>query len=113
MFKNGHGKSAVGVDLGGLYALSSRFRAGLSFENANRPDMGLSQTLRLPMITRIGAVFDKTYSKISVEVSQRTYLQSQSDTRLHFGGERQWGFKRYGLLSLRGGAGVGGGIFVK
>jgi hypothetical protein len=41
-------------------------------------------------------------------VSQRTSLAGQSDTRLHLGGDRQWGFKRFGLLSLRGGAGLGG-----
>lgn len=108
VFKNGHAKSALGVDLGALYAVLPRLRVGLSLANANRPDLGLTDDNRLPMVTRLGAVYDKTYVKLSADVSQRQYLAGQSDTRLHLGGERQWGFRRYGLLSLRGGVGVGG-----
>lgn len=108
VFQSGHGKSALGVDLGSLYAVLPRVRVGLSLENVNRPDLGLTQKDPLPMVTRLGAVYDKTYSKLGVEVSHRTFLSDQSDTRLHLGGERQWGFKRYGLLSLRGGAALGG-----
>lgn len=108
VFQNGHQKSALGIDVGALYALVPRVRLGMSLENVNRPDLGLSQADSLPMVTRVGAVYDKTYIKLSGEVSQRTSLAGQSDTRLHLGGERQWGFKRFGLLSLRGGAGLGG-----
>lgn len=108
VFQGGHRTSALGVDLGALYAVVPRIRLGLSLENVNRPDLGLTQSDRLPVVTRLGAVYDKTYVKLSGEVSQRTYLAGQSDTRLHLGGERQWGFKRFGLLSLRGGGGAGG-----
>jgi hypothetical protein len=108
VFQNGHEKSALGIDLGTLYALFPRVRVGLSLENVNRPDLGLVQKNPLPMVTRLGAVYDKTYGKVGAEVSHRTFLSGQSDTRLHLGGERQWGFKRYGLLSLRGGAAMGG-----
>jgi hypothetical protein len=108
VFQNGHEKSALGMDLGFLYAVLSDVRVGVSLENANRPNVGLTQDDRLPMITRLGAVYDKTYSKIAVDLSQRTVLEGQSDTRLHLGGERQWGFKRFGLLSVRAGGGVGG-----
>jgi hypothetical protein len=108
VFQSGHQSSAVGVDLGFLYAVVPRVRVGLSLENVNRPDLGLMQADRLPMVTRFGAVYDKTYVKLSGDISQRTYLEGQSDTRLHLGGERQWGFKRFGLLSLRGGVGAGG-----
>lgn len=108
VFQSGHQKSALGVDLGALYAVVPRVRLGLSLENVNRPDLGLTQADRLPMVTRFGAVYDKTFIKLSGEVSHRTYLAGQSDTRLHLGGERQWGFKRFGLLSLRAGAAAGG-----
>lgn len=108
VFQNGHEKSALGVDLGSLYAVIPQVRVGLSLANVNRPDMGLTQKDPLPMVTRLGAVYDKTYSKLGLEVSHRTFLSGQSDTRLHLGGEREWGFKRFGLLSLRGGAALGG-----
>ncbi|MBL8022876.1 MAG: hypothetical protein JNK54_01145 [Elusimicrobia bacterium] len=108
VFQNGHSKSALGMDLGALYAVLPRFRVGLSVGNVNRPDLGLTQDNRIPLVTRLGAVYDKTYVKLSAGVSQRKYLTSQTDTRLHLGGERQWGFRQYGLLSLRGGVGVGG-----
>lgn len=108
VFQGGHGASALGIDLGSLYAVLPRLRVGLSLENVNQPDLGLMQKDPVPMVTRLGTVFDKTYSKVGLEVSHRRFLSGQSDMRLHLGGERQWGFKRFGLLALRGGAAVGG-----
>lgn len=108
VFQSGHSKKAVGVDIGALYAAFPRVRVGLALANVNQPDLGLVQKDRLPLVTRLGVVYDKTYSKLSAEVSHRTFLEGQADTRIHLGGERQWGFKRFGLLSLRGGAGAGG-----
>lgn len=108
VFLNGHSKTALGVDLGALYTILPDIRLGLSLLNANRPDLGLVSDDRLPMITRLGAVYDKKLLKVTADLTHRTFLTGQADTRLQLGGERLWAFKRYGMLAVRGGAGVGG-----
>lgn len=108
VFQGGHGANAWGLDLGALYVLTPRLRVGMSLANLNRPDLGLVNDEKLPLLTRVGVAFQPKHMKVSADVSRRTYLNSDADNRLHLGLEREWMFRRYGLLSVRGGAGFGG-----
>ncbi|MBK8872102.1 MAG: hypothetical protein IPN19_13975 [Elusimicrobia bacterium] len=107
LFKDGNSKKAFGADLGALYALTGRLRLGMAIANVNQPDLGLAQSDRLPLVLRGGLAYDKTFSRVSLEVTRRSYLEKEADTRFHFGGERQWAFRRFGLLSLRAGGALG------
>jgi hypothetical protein len=107
VFQNGHSASALGVDLGALYALFPTVKLGLSLMNINRPDLGLTSDDRLPFTARFGAAYDKDSLKVAADFLRRSYLDSTADNRLQLGAERSWAFRRYGILAVRGGAGMG------
>ncbi len=111
VFLNGHSAQALGADVGALYRLTTSVRLGLAVLNANRPNLGLTQDNRLPLVARFGAAYEPKFMKASADITRRTYLNNEADNRLHLGVERGWLFRRYGTLFLRGGAGFGGGDY--
>jgi|GEM_PF-3334086 len=106
IFSGGKSASNLGVDVGGLLAINSTVFLGLSVLNINRPDMSLSSGDRLPMTTRLGTSFQTDFLKMNADIT-RTLTSGEKDTRFLLGGERSWAFRRFGLLSIRGGAGIG------
>lgn len=57
VFKNGYGKTAIGVDLGAYIPFSRAYSAGVMFKNINRPDTGLADKSILPLITKVGGCY--------------------------------------------------------
>lgn len=108
VFQGGHGATAVGLDVGALYQLFPQWRLGLALANLNRPDLGLANDEKLPLIARMGVAYQPKFMTVSADLTRRTFLNSRPDNRIHLGVERGWLFRRYGTLSLRGGAGFGG-----
>lgn len=107
VFAGGNSASALGVDLGGLFALTSTVKMGLSILNVNRPDLGLVQDNRLPLVTRLGASYSTGRLKAAMDLSRSEFLNDNVDTRLHMGAERLWLFRQYGVLGVRAGGAFG------
>lgn len=107
VFNGGRSASALGVDLGALYTLLPGIRTGLSFQNLNRPDLGLATDDRLPLVTRWGVAYDKNDLRVAADLTRGAFLTGRNDHRLLLGAERRWLLRRYGLLSVRGGVGFG------
>ncbi len=108
VFSGGKSAQKASFDLGALMKPLPNLSVGGSLENVNTPDMGLAASDRVPMVTRLGAAYDFPFLKAQMDLSRRRYLQAEADNRLMAGVERAWLFNRYGQLTVRGGAGVGG-----
>jgi hypothetical protein len=96
------------VDLGALYQIQPRLRAGLALLNLNQPDIGLVNSQPLPMVTRLGVVYEPKFMKAAADLTRRAAFDGSADTRLNLGAERGWLFRRYGTVSVRGGVAFGG-----
>jgi hypothetical protein len=107
VFNSGKSKSRPSLDLGGQMMPLPNLSVGASFANINTPDMALSDSDRVPMVTRLGAAYKFPFLKAHVDVSRRRYIKKEIDNRIMAGLERSWLFNRYGEVSVRGGVGVG------
>lgn len=107
VFNGGKSAQKMSFDLGALAAPLPNLSVGASLANVNTPDLGLSVSDRVPMITRLGAAYKFPFLKAHVDVSRRRYITREADNRLMLGAERTWLFNRYGELTVRGGAGAG------
>jgi hypothetical protein len=107
VFGNGSAADAVGLDVGAQYDLPWNLTSGLSLTNLNRPDLGLSSREGLPLLTRLGIAYRRRFLRAEVDLTHRRLLTGDADQRLLLGAERTWMLKRYGDVTVRGGAGVG------
>lgn len=107
VFNGGKSAQKVSFDLGAIVQPMTNLTVGGSLANVNTPDMGLSTSDRVPMVTRLGAAYKFPFLKAHMDVSRRRYLDKEADNRLMIGAERTWLFNRFGEVTARGGAGVG------
>lgn len=107
VFRGGKSAQKVSFDLGAQANPLPNLQVGASLTNVNTPDLGLSGTDRVPMITRLGAAYRFPFLKAYADFSRRRYLAKEPDTRLAGGFERSWLMSRYGEMAVRAGAGVG------
>jgi hypothetical protein len=106
-FNGGKSSEKTSFDLGALARPLPNLSVGASLLNVNTPDMGLSSTDRVPMVTRLGADYTFPFLKAVADLTRRRYIGGQTDNRIAAGVERGWVFQRYGELRIRGGAGIG------
>jgi hypothetical protein len=99
-------QSAIGADLGVLYHAHPRLDIGFAILNANEPNIGLAETVKVPRSMRFGAATWAMGGRWSADVIRGQTLDSQTDTTLAVGYERR--HSRAGEdIVLRGGGNVG------
>ncbi|MCG2726312.1 MAG: PorV/PorQ family protein [Elusimicrobia bacterium] len=97
LFNNGYSKSAIALDLGGLYRVNSQYTLGLAVRNINQPDMGIANKDMVPMQIRGGVAYWKNNGVIDLDMSY-----SDSDYDISMGIEHWLSNKftlRFGLLA--------------
>ncbi|MFH0948096.1 MAG: LysM peptidoglycan-binding domain-containing protein [Elusimicrobiota bacterium] len=93
-FAQGTSKSKLSSDFGVFYRLDSKYNLGFTMQNTNSPDIGLSETDRVPKAYRTGFAYTPKTANMSIEI-----LSKSDDTNITSG------FEKYFLektIALRG-----------
>lgn len=68
VFADGNSRGAVGVNLGALATLNSKFRLGASVRNINKPDVGLQEYDPVPREIRVGGLYSAGHGSFQFEL---------------------------------------------
>ncbi len=102
VFQNGHSKGALGMDLGmqweAMPAMLPGFRVAAVGKNLNEPNVGLTQTDRVPAEYRLGLALESpTYKMLTPSLE----WSSRNGTQRWMGGAESWLLNR--TMALRAG----------
>lgn len=70
LFSGGYLKSALSVDLGGIYRIDEKYNFGLSLRNVNSPDLSLGTGGDVPAQIRLGLSYSGTKNLVDFDFSR-------------------------------------------
>lgn len=100
-------KGVIDADFGFLYRTRRRLQVGLMAQHVMRPDVGFSETDKLPMNTRLGAAYKSLWMNLAGEVRLEPSPSGSMDKDLIVAAERFFPSLDHGQFAARGSLGMG------
>lgn len=100
-------KDALDADFGLLYRFPKKFQLGLMAQHVMRPDVGFSDSDKLPMNLRLGGSFKSLWMNLVGELRMEPSPAGSTDRDFILGAERYFPTLEYGQFGLRGSVGFG------